>query len=267
MDRKQDDADERFLNAFDRREEREITRSLGPIFRRHGHGMAPDTSRSVQRAEQQRVAGLISRDQADRNIEMIRHEAEQRVLSGDLKSSQDTVIAPTPEWERMGESRPYYAKTVDGSVRAIRTVRRVQTSIVARLHNQGKLSDDQLVACIWYADCHERAGISGRYKASNFSGMPGSPSGVSLSQHPAARHLGELEARRALRSVQSGMETRVLRIFEYVVIHNLPLRRAARAAVTDNSAIYRKFIEGCDCIIARCEATGVDLDEFGKRRS
>lgn len=249
------DDEEAFIEAFDNRERKRIESAMNT-------GVHP-----AMKAEQERVRDLLARDRADRERERARKEAVERVAQGDIASSADATIEPTPEWERQGDAKTYIPRQDDGSVRVVKTRRRILTPIAVRLHNNGKLTDEQFIVCLWYADQHERSGLKGRFKTSSFEGMPGSPSGGGMGQAPMAKHPGEAEARRNFREVRHGVDERTLRLFDGIVIHNLPIRGAARFARIGNDGVTRKFAEACEVIIARCEVIGIDLDDFGRRHA
>lgn len=256
-----DDDDAAFNSAFDEREMRRLTSEIGPIFRQHGMGTVEESE--VVRAERRRVKELIERDQAARRREELRQIAQAQVESGEMRNVLDTIMEPTPEWRNHGDNMPYTPRQPEGTVRVVRTVRRVQSPQVRRIWLKGKIDEDQYRACIWYRAIHEAAGLVARCKTSKFDNMPGS--GVALFGHlPATER--EAAARKAYREVwivlgDSG------RFFEAVVIDDLPVvEKASAVSKQARAKAYRRFSAACDKVLCYIEAIEVDVANISVRR-
>lgn len=180
----------------------------------------------------------------------------------------DTVIEPTREWLEKGPVEKFTPKAPDGTVRSLSTVRRIRSSAVTKLYGQGKVSMEFVFVAIWYRQCYEAAGIEGRYKTSNMSGMNfGSGGGAGQSQHPMAQHESEADMREAVRSVRKYLGERHAKVFEAIAILDLPLREAARVAKCSNGSILSRFRDACAGVIEWCEKAGVDLERFAKKQA
>jgi len=232
----------------------------------------PKQDRSVAAlavAEQGRVDAIIERDRADRQREIDRRVARSLVESGNYERITETVMEPTPEWLKKGDTMPFTPRQHDRTTRVFKTVRRVSTPIVLRMWKAGKLSDDHARACLWYRDRWESAGLDGRVKSSHLSlsGNTGGGSG-GMGQAPMAIHEREAIARREYRDARDAIAPVLLRMFEAVVLGNVPLRRTERFVRCRNGQIKQRFIAACGDLMAHCERlgleiSGADCDEVG----
>ncbi|WP_370034043.1 hypothetical protein, partial [Qipengyuania mesophila] len=112
---------------------------------------------NVRETEEERVAALLERDALDREQERRRAIAVAQVESGEFANLDDTVVPPTPEQLEKGQFIPYTPRGENGTVRSVRTVRRLLISQIAYLYSHGVLDDDTFAACRWYKDRYERS--------------------------------------------------------------------------------------------------------------
>lgn len=256
----QDQADESgFNDAFEIIALERIKSEIAPIFWRHGHGLVEKSFIAV--AEQLRVAAVIARDQIDRAKERDRKLAEIEVRGGVFVNLSSTVIEPTPEWLAKGEVRSFTPKQPDDTVRVIKSVRRVSGQVLARMRLDGRITDDQFVACLWYRKIYEQAGVAGRYKSSNLSLAGNVGSGGGTGQHPMALHHFEAEARAYLRSVCQELNKRFLPVFDYVVINDFSLRKASVHAKRDNARLLENFRSACNSVLRYMMAEAIETDD------
>lgn len=204
----------------------------------------------MQLDERRRVADLLKRDKAEQVRERDRRLAELEVAKGNFINLSDMVIEPTPEWLSKTPIQPYTPRQPDGTVRVIKTVRRVITPVVAKMHARGNLSDDHLIACLWYRDRHDAAGLTGRFKSSHISltGNVGGGGGGS-GQAPMALHQLEAEARNEYRAARAALTAFYVRFFEAVVINDVPLSRASKFARCRNEKAPHRFRDCCNELI------------------
>lgn len=220
---------------------------------------------AMQDQERDRVRDLIKRDKADRAREASRQLAEIEVARGLYVNLSESVAEPTPEWLAQGDHRPFTPRQPDDTVRVIKTVRRVITPVVARMHVAGRLGDDHFAACMWYRERHESAGLEGRYKTNHLSlaGNVGGSGG--MGQAPIAQHAWEAQARFEFRGARAAIEPFYLKFFEAVVLHDIPARRAARFARCHHSKVRRRLSDCAEAVLRwaalnRIEIGGDDDD-------
>lgn len=263
--RKAVEADE-VTRAFDAVEARRLDAELTRAFVANGVGRVEP----IGAEDRARVAEIIAHDRLERETERRRGLAEVQARNGDFTNFAETVMPPTAEWleraavldedgTKLSGVRTFTPKQPDGTVRVIKTVRRLENSTITRLHQRGDLSDEQLWSCRWYRQVHERAGIEGRYKTSHLSlagNVGGSGGGA---QHPVAQHYGEAEARKFYREARSALTSFYLRFFEAVVIGDVPVRRAARFARCRESRALLRFRDAIGDLIDHLNRTGVEI--------
>jgi hypothetical protein len=176
------------------------------------------------------------------------------VAKGVFVNLTDTVIDPTPEWLAKGEVGSFTPKQPDDTVRVIKTVRRVSSPVVARMHAAGRLSDAQYAACRWYAERHASAALDGRYKLSNISFTSGTSGGGGDGQAPMARFLHEAQARLEFRAARENIPAFYVKFFEAIVLHDVPIRRAVRFARCRTEKGPFRFRECCQSLVAHLDA-------------
>lgn len=220
------------------------------------------TVQDAMAAEDARVAALIARTKADRERELDRKAAEFQVSSGQTVNIGEAVIEPTPEWLCQGESRTFTPRLEDGTVRTVKAYRRVVTSIIDRMHQKGKLSDEQYDACRWYRVMHEIAGLEGRVKTSHLS-LTGGGSGGGSGQAPMALHESEAAARQAFRAGREAMTAMYLRFFEAIVLHDIPVSRSWIYSKSPKHKAEFRFRMIANELVVFCQAMKVDMDVIG----
>ena len=221
--------------------------------------MTVDRLRNFQCDEARRVQAIIRRDQADQNRDDIRRLAELKIRDGLSVDLLDTVIEPTPEWLGQGEHVSFTAPVPERSAKVVTTRRRVVTPIVKRMHNAGKISDDQFSACRWYQAMWEQGGLVGRYKTNFISLTSGtSSSGNGTTQHPMAQLECEADARTLFREARSKVSPRFVSIFDLVVLADMSLRVSATKSRVDNSRLLGRFQAASDAVASFIRSTQTD---------
>lgn len=210
-------------------------------------------------AERDRVEAIIARDKADRTRERDRKAAEIKVNSGEVVYVTEMSIDPTPEWMEKGDTKTFIPRQHNGTTKLIKTVRRVQVPFVLKMLVGGKISEDQYRACSWYRERHESAGLDGRVKSSHISLTGNTGGGGGGGQAPMALHAYEAEARNAVRRARAAIAPVLLKMFEAVVVHDIPLRRAARFIRCRNSMEMQRFRVACQDLVNHLNGDGVDL--------
>lgn len=205
---------------------------------------------------------MLVRDRVEREREVARREAELQVASGSFANLADTVIEPTAEWMAKSDTVPFTPKQPDGTVRVVRSVRRVVTPIVIRMWRAGRVTDDQARACIWYRECFDVSGLVGSYSRSR--------TGENTTIHGSRKEGGfaghiplsgfEAEARRNYRAAKAALPERYVPFFEKVVLDDAPLRVAGRLARCRNDRVTQIFRQVSETLVSFCEAMGVDYD-------
>lgn len=203
----------------------------------------PYLARALRTAEQQRVAALIEQDKAARESEIARSMAEQQVLSGNFENMADTVIEPTREQLANGHFEPFIPRQPDGTVRVIRTVRRMRVPVVKRMESRGQIGLRELAACVWYADTFERTGFNGSIPSVELEYEIHSPQYSRLAFTDR-----QLEAMADWRFVRSKITIRNLKIFDAIVLFDQPLNRAAQSARKRKSAVLAAFRNTAECV-------------------
>jgi len=214
-------------------------------------------------AERDRVAALIERDKADRVAERDRKAAELQVSEGLTVNIGEAVIEPTPEWKAQGDFRAFTPRLEDGTVRTVKAYRRVSVPMVLRFWNKGKINDDQLRACIWYRDAWEQAGLIGRFKSSHISLTGNTGGGGGMGQAPMALQQREAEARGAFRQATAAIAPVLVKMFQAIVLHDMPLARARRFIRCRNGGEFQRFLAACQDLVAHVESNSIEVSEDG----
>jgi hypothetical protein len=199
----------------------------------------PYVSAAVRaRREQARVKAIIARDKADRMKEIERAAAEIKVRQGLVVSAHETVIEPTPEWFLRGDSQSYTPELENGTVREIKTVRRVRVPIILRMLHKGTLDNDQYRALHWYSECYEMAGLHGSIPIAQVGKevFGGGPDRVLFTESQQA-------AQKMLRTARKDVPRHQIKFFEAVVIGNIPVRRASRFVRSRRDKALRIFLD------------------------
>lgn len=212
-------------------------------------------------AERDRVTALIERDKADRVADRDRQAAELQVADGLTVNISDSVIEPTPEWKAQGDFRTFTPRLEQGTVRTVKAYRRVSVPMVLRFWNKGKINDDQLQACIWYREAWEQAGLVGRFKSSHISLTGNTGGGGGMGQAPIALQQREAEARDAFRQATAAIAPVLVKMFQAIVLHDLPLARARRFIRCRNGGEFQRFLAACQDLVAHIESNSIKVAE------
>lgn len=225
-------------------------------------------SEFVRRAlldEQQRVRELLARDRAADQAERFRREAEQRLANGDDIAVANAVLPPTPEWLAQHETAVFIPKQPKGTTVVARSVRRVETPVVLRMHRKGKLTDDQLEACVWYRRQYEVGCLEGRpvsplYGLQATLRSPGQPgTGAHM-----ARTEDEAEARRWFRACRGSLPPYLLAFFDLIVLRDVPVSHCwHRSRAPKHKAEVRLRLVA-ERLVEFCRVRQVGLSEFHK---
>ena len=176
-------------------------------------------------AEAVRVRRMLRRDRKDRAAEQDRREAAVAVESGDLSRLQDTVVPPTPEQLAQGEWVRVAVDMEQQTARSHKTVRRVVTSIPARLYRRGVIGSDEVSACRWYRTAWELTGLDGRIQSVELAKE------IFLTQPQMVQFTEQqIVAQDELRFVRALMTKRYIPFFELIVLHDMPMKRAERVS-------------------------------------
>lgn len=210
-------------------------------------------------AEQERIDALVARSRADRTKDIDRRAAELEVASGKTVNIGDAVIEPTPEWQEKGEFQTFTPRLEDGTVRTVSAYRRVVTPIIARMLFNGRITEDQYAACVWYRARHEAAGLDGRYKTSHISLTGNVGGGGGMSQSPMAQHEYEVEARMEFRAAREAIAPVLVRLFDAVVLRDIPLSRAKVYVQCRNRLIDVRFRAAAQDLLDHIDRCGIEL--------
>lgn len=214
--------------------------------------------------EEDRVAALIKRDKKYRVRERDRQAAELEVAEGKFVNLGDAVVEPTPEWLEKGDTRTFIPKQPKDTTKIAKSVRRVVTPMVMRMLQDGRLTEDQATACVWYRAQYEAAGLSGRVKTAHISLTGNTGAGGGMGQAPMALHAREAEAREAFRAARAAITPFYLKFFDSVVIHDIPVSRAARFARCRNDRAPKRFKDTAQELLEYCERAKVIVPELGE---
>ncbi|WP_133726837.1 MULTISPECIES: hypothetical protein [unclassified Novosphingobium] len=246
-----------FIDHFERVAVQRVCDEIGKPFVEAGL-VGVDEPAAVA-AERERVAALIERDRADRVSERDRKAAALQVSEGVTVNIADAVIEPTPEWKEQGDFRTFTPRLEQGTVRTVKAYRRVSVPMVLRLWSKGKINDDQLRACIWYREAWEQAGLIGRFKSSHISltGNTGGSGGIG--QAPMALQQREAEARDGFRQATAAIAPVLVKMFQAIVLHDMPLARARRFIRCRNGQEFQRFLAACQDLVAHIESNSIEI--------
>lgn len=210
------------------------------------------TAAEAKRREKTRVKAMIERDRQDRMREIERAAAEIKVREGLVITAHETVVEPTPEWFQHGDSQAFTPELPDGTVREIKTVRRVRTPIILRMLHADKIDSDQYRALNWYSECYEAAGLLGSIPIVQigrevFGGGPDRTLFTETQQ----------QAQQMLRQVKSVITPSRVRFFEAVVIGNVAIERASKFVRTRRGNALNIFKNEAQKVTAEVERLGI----------
>lgn len=181
---------------------------------------------AAREAEDARVQALLDREAAEREAERRRQLAEIEIEEGRFVNLDDTVVPPTPELISKGDFDLYTPKGEDGTVRTVSTLRRRMKSQLVILYSRGVLDDDLLAACKWYRDRYEAAELE--------PSAPVAQYGETVRGDPVYGHLPRTqwgaEARADFRWARKFIPADVRNVFEFVILKDMTMKDAARAA-------------------------------------
>lgn len=223
-----------------------------------------DRMARLKQEEEDRVASLIKRDKSYRTREKEREGALLKVSEGNYVDLAGTVVEPTPEWLEKGDTRTFIPKQPKDTTKIAKSVRRVVTPMVIRMLHDGRLTDDQAAACVWYRAQYDAAGLSGRVKTAHISLTGNTGGSGGMGQAPMALHAREAEAREAFRAARAAITPFYLKFFDSVVIHDIPLSRAARFARCRNDRAPKRFRDTAQELLEHCERAKVIVPEMGE---
>jgi hypothetical protein len=205
-----------------------------------------------KRREIQRVKAMIERDKQDRMREIERAAAEIKVREGLVVTAHETVMEPTPEWLQHGDTEAFTPELPDGTVREIKTVRRVRVSIILRMLRADKLDGDQYRALAYYAECHERAGLLGNIPIAQVGRevFGGGADRVPFTE-------AQQDAQNSLRELKSDIPRHMVRFFEAIVIDNVPITRASRFIRTKPGSALKSFKIIAQQVTVKAESMGI----------
>lgn len=225
-------------------------------------------TKRAQTDERRRVQAIIDRDAGDAAREDMRKAAEVEVKEGSFVHLDDTVVAPTREWSEKGDVERYTPKAPDGTVRSVTTVRRVITPIVVRMHRAGKMSDEHALACLWYRQTYELAGIEGHSASSQWNPNSTIRRGAveaGFGYVPTSEAVAE--ARDAFRAARAALPAFYMRFFEAIVLNDVPLRRASRFAKCRDDRAPRRFRDVADVLFDHCAKAKVSMPQLEDEKS
>lgn len=224
----------------------------------------PQGYRDMAAAEEVRVRQIIERDKREAVAERDRKAAELEVAGGKVSLLPETAIEPTPEWLAKGDTETFIPKQAKGTTVLIKTRRRIDKPIIMRMWKDGRLTDDQMKACLWYRDVFEIAGLDGSFKTSQIGNSEGvSGGGAAYSGHiPNTLHA--VYARQSIRGAREAIGSFYLKFFEAVVCDGTPIPRAARFAKCRREKALFRFRQLASILYDHLNATGLDLSGIGK---
>lgn len=239
------DDEEAFIEAFERREQE-----------RFASRERIRNKRAAATIESLRVQNLIKRDRDDMAREALRRSAEAQVAAGEFANLADTVIEPTPEWINHGDVVSFIPKQPAGTVRVVRSVRRVLTPVVRKMHRNLQISDNQLSACLWYREKFEIAGLTGRWSTSRYSSMV---VGGGAGAWPVPMHAAEVQARKEFRDARAALTAFYLRFFEAITLFDEPISKAWRLARSPRAKAEQRFRDAAQELVDYCDFSHIEL--------
>lgn len=184
----------------------------------------------VRASERRRVAALLERDRAYRAEERLREIARAQVEQGEFTNIADAAIGPTPEQieqaERDGAGyRSFTPKLPNGTVRTVKGYRRRDVPQAYKMMLAGVIDHEGMATCIWYRNLHEQTGLTGRIGSIDY--------GREVFASPATKAMftdWQVEAQDAFRFVRRSIRSRHLALLDLMVLDDVPIHRAVRAA-------------------------------------
>lgn len=193
--------------------------------------------------ERDRVAALLRRDGAEREAEERREIAVAQLENGEFANIEDTVVPPTPEWlDKAGTTVPYTPRGHDGTVRSVKSVRRLLITQPTYLLSHGVIDERQHSACIWYRDRYEAAEMEPAAAVASY--------GESVRGDPVYGHLPRTEwgaeARADYRWAADFIPVDMVDLFEAVVLHDVPITQVGKLTKRGFRNARAAFLLACE---------------------
>lgn len=203
--------------------------------RRESARIASDTegvhkAKRLSKAERRRAENLIARDRAHRAEEALRVEAEIELAEGKLVAMRDIATGPTAEQVEQAERdgagfSKFTPKLPDGSVATVTGYRRRDVPQAYKMMLAGIVDHEGLSACAWYRKLYETTGLSGNIGSIDY--------GREVFASPQSRSMfadWQIEAQDTFRFIRRNIRSRHLALLDQMVLHDVPIHRAVRAA-------------------------------------
>jgi len=208
------------------------------------------------KAEGRRVANLIAQDRADRAEDTLRKEAEIEFDDGKLVAMRDVAIGPTPEQiaqaERGGVGfTKFTPRLPDGSVATVSAYRRRDLPQAHKMLFAGVIDHKGLAACLWYRNLHEMTGLAGNIASIDY--------GREVFAAPQGRTMftdWQVEAQDTFRFVRRNIRSRHLALLDLMVLQDVPIHRATRAARAFHRRAKEAFGEAVKQLLDARDAAG-----------
>lgn len=222
-------------------------------------GERPDTMsgyavRKARQREANRVAAVIERDKAERTAEADREAALLEISEGVYVNVGDATVPPTLEWMTKGDVMSVTVQA-DGEghhARSVKTVRRVMTSHAKRAYRAGKITEEQKIACEWYRDQYDAAGLEGRVKTANLAQRisGGVAGGIMFTEDQVA-------AQWHYRNARERMNPGMIKFFDLVIIDEIPVDRSCRIARSGRHP-YVTLRQCADAVAGYMDEVGIE---------
>jgi len=236
---KDTDPDEGFAEAFDRRE---IARMKSSI--------AVSIIEARREAENERVAALISRDQADRYAASLRKASEIEFADGKRVDLSEISDGPTPEQIAQAEMdgvgfTKFVPRLRDGTVKTQIAFRRRSVPQAFKMMRAGVIDLEGYVACEWMRDLYEATGLSG--------GIPSTQYDKEVFAPPQSRAMffdWQIDKQHEFRWLRKQIKPRHMALLEAMVLHDMPINRAIRHARAFHRRRKPAFREAVEMLIS-----------------
>ena len=181
-------------------------------------------------AERRRIAMLLAQDRQARAEERFRKEAEIEFDDGKLVAMRDVAIGPTPEQIEQADAHGagfsrFTPRLPDGSVATVTAYRRRDVPQAHKMLLAGVIDHEELAACIWYRNLHETTGLTGNIGSIDY--------GREVFASPQSRAMfsdWQVEAQDTFRFIRRNIRSRHLALLDQMVLNDVPIHRAVRAA-------------------------------------
>lgn len=230
--------------AIARSQDRELTLSLFSIFRQHGYQFGAGFH---QIAEAARVTAILRRDQRQRVEDELRESARDQLQRGALVSLADTVLGPTEEWLAKGGTIPFTPRLPDHARHEVantaKTVRRAPCPVARKMMLQGVIDYEGYMACCWLAEIHDAAGLSGNIPSTDYQKeiFVCPQGGLPFTQY-------QIEQQDLLKLLWREIPSKYMRLLIKMVVEDVPINRAVRAARAFHRDPKRGFSKAVDAL-------------------